>query len=291
MTEQQKIQKRIRDAEIKIRDYLTSDTRVRRRYTRNRRGWNIVVAALDALGDSELALAAYLNGRPSSDGEGYLRLYGVLQAVIVEQDAIGHLTDELAKKGTASSVLDRRKFQAVRRLRVRVAGHPVLTKDRRKPAVEPDSSHQIARYAVRAGGVVLLTSFAGDSTIDHDIDLSGLILDQRRTLADAIEGLLAQFRAEIAAHRAKFRGEKLADVFTGGGADAAGVRRQLAAFRVALARRGTPLKTHYDFAAMGVNDVETALARGALTETVRSLMAKVRVSAESIDETYASEPD
>jgi hypothetical protein len=131
VTEQGKSQKRIREAEVKIRDYLTLDTRIRRRYTRNRRSWNIVVAALDALGDSELALAAYLNGRPSSDGEAYLRLYGVLQAVIVEQDAISHLTDELAKKGTASSLLDRGKFKAIRRLRIKVAGHPVLTKDLR----------------------------------------------------------------------------------------------------------------------------------------------------------------
>lgn len=289
MTEQGKSQRRIREAEVKIRDYLTLDTRIRRRYTRNRRSWNIVVAALDALGDSELALAAYLNGRPSSDGEAYLRLYGALQAVIVEQDAISHLMDELSKKGTASSLLDRRKFKAIRRLRIKVAGHPVLTKDGRKPPLEPDASHQIARYAVRGGGVVLLTSSANEPAINHDINLPALILDQRRTVAEAIEGLLAQFRAETAAHRVKYRGEKLADIFTDG--DIGSVRRQLAALKVALARRSTPLKTHYDFVAMYVKDVEDALARGASPRDVEPLMAKVRECAKNIDETYASEPD
>ena len=54
--------------------------------------WHQLCAAMDIVDDVDLALDAYLrNSFPADDGEKYLRIYGVLQALFVQQDALGHL--------------------------------------------------------------------------------------------------------------------------------------------------------------------------------------------------------
>ena len=51
--------------------------------------WNIICSALDVVGDTELALDAYLNLQQlSTDGEKYLMVHGVLQVMEVQQDAV-----------------------------------------------------------------------------------------------------------------------------------------------------------------------------------------------------------
>ena len=49
---------------------------------KNHKLWNQLCSSLDVIEDSDLAIDAYLNRKFSKDdGEKYLRLYGVLQAL------------------------------------------------------------------------------------------------------------------------------------------------------------------------------------------------------------------
>ncbi len=52
-------------------------------------------SSLDTIEDSDLAIEAYVNKSTKDTGNQYLRLYGVLQALILQQDAVKHLSESV----------------------------------------------------------------------------------------------------------------------------------------------------------------------------------------------------
>ena len=58
--------------------------------------WNKLCASMDTIEDSELAIDNYIK-LPSFDGftGGYLFIYGLLQALYLQQDAVNHLSQAL----------------------------------------------------------------------------------------------------------------------------------------------------------------------------------------------------
>ena len=58
--------------------------------------WHQLWAALDVIEDTELAIEAYLQSKyPTDIGERYLRLYGLLQVLFVQQDAMRHVIEAI----------------------------------------------------------------------------------------------------------------------------------------------------------------------------------------------------
>jgi len=58
--------------------------------------FNKLCSSLDVLGDVELAFDTYLSSdEHAAGGEKYLYVYGVLQALFIEQDAVRHLHEAL----------------------------------------------------------------------------------------------------------------------------------------------------------------------------------------------------
>jgi hypothetical protein len=55
--------------------------------------WNRLTSSLDVIGDTELAFDAYLEHLhdPATPGELYILLYGVMQALFIQQDAVENM--------------------------------------------------------------------------------------------------------------------------------------------------------------------------------------------------------
>jgi len=87
--------------------------------------WSKFCVAMDTLEDSDLAISDFLmGGLGSGEGERYLRLYGVLQAVFIQQDAIKALweivmAERLPKQPEGSA------WNTIRDIRNHSAGHPI----------------------------------------------------------------------------------------------------------------------------------------------------------------------
>jgi hypothetical protein len=84
-----------------------------------------VAVAMDTAEDAGEAMLAYERTPFERDdfGEGYLRLYGFLQAVFLQQDALAELNEQFLKPK-----LDTQRmagWTAIRALRNRITGHPV----------------------------------------------------------------------------------------------------------------------------------------------------------------------
>lgn len=284
---------RIGSAEQTLRDHVTLDQRLRRRFFQHQRSTNVIVAALDVVGDSTLALRAYLAG--DGQGEAYLRIYGLLQAIAIQQDALAHLSHELQAPHTPDSA-DAAALADARRTRIILAGHPTLTQGRRKetaaasaPALtaggvddgrdQRDWSHQISRFTM-TGRVLEVLSFAADGSRHHrTIDLHSVVTEHVAAIATWLEAINGQLATDVLAHRKVFRDEKLGDLIfpeaLGDGLQllaqeaAAGelklsrltladLRDGLRDLKVRLAKRETPLN-RLAFVELEVKDLEHAL--------------------------------
>ena len=75
-----------------IRDYVNNHNLYSNHFQNLSDQWNILCVAMDTLEDTCLALQNFEKlGVGNCDGERYLRLYGFLQAIFLQQDAIGEL--------------------------------------------------------------------------------------------------------------------------------------------------------------------------------------------------------
>lgn len=92
--------------------------------------WNLFCVAMDTLEDTYLVLEFYENSQLSNnEGEKYLKLYGLLQAMFLQQDSIRNLYKILL--GTFpknnSNLLG---WNRIRELRNLTVGHPLEKKDK-----------------------------------------------------------------------------------------------------------------------------------------------------------------
>ena len=81
--------------ENQIRGYIN---RARTQYVllQNAQSWNQLCSSLDVIGDTELCFEAYdQSPSPSGDGATYLLVYGALQALVLQQDAVRHMAEAL----------------------------------------------------------------------------------------------------------------------------------------------------------------------------------------------------
>jgi hypothetical protein len=196
---------RISKAEQSIRDRV-NDPRLRYRLTRNHKLWNQVVSSLDAIGDTGYAFAAYLSRSPEDTGSGYLFLYGVLQALVIQQDAVRHLSEALGTVGD----FDDPRLREARRVRIEAAGHPTR-KDRPKGSLV--TSHQVARVTIGQHGFMMLTSDETGGIHTEQVDLVRVIGDQRTAIAEMLEALDAEIARSDREVRIAHKDERLTALF------------------------------------------------------------------------------
>jgi len=109
---------------LKIRDKVNKLNLYKKRFKNSSKDWNILCSAMDTVEDTcEACLEFEKKGLGKNNGEKYLRLYGLLQAIYVQQDSIEGLYRIFVKKQ-----LDVRNYQnwrIIRNLRNMTVGHPV----------------------------------------------------------------------------------------------------------------------------------------------------------------------
>lgn len=121
--------KRILALEQKIRDYVNSGNLYDRYFKSHPDEWSTLCAAMDALGDSGLGMEYYeASGIGDKDGEKYLKLYGLLQAVFLQQDSIRQLYRIFL--GDDLQPASKLAWTRIRDLRNLAVGHPMDKKDK-----------------------------------------------------------------------------------------------------------------------------------------------------------------
>jgi hypothetical protein len=154
------------------------------KFLQNLRNRNIIVSAAHHIRKTASIFDAFLEAdRPESPGGGWLRVFGVLQALIVQQDAIRHLLDVLD-----ISVEPEREWEPIRELRRGAVGHPVERNDRIR-------SHLTTTDDFSFRSLVLHTDYSdGRPETRTFVDLSILIQDQIAMTGRALDIVLEKIR-------------------------------------------------------------------------------------------------
>jgi len=106
----------------KIRN-LINESRKKNLLRKNEQLWHKLCSSLDVIQDTDAAMTAYQkNAFPKDEGEQYIRVYGILQALVVQQDATKHLIESL-QVGMAREKKDE-ALRVIRDIRNRSTGHP-----------------------------------------------------------------------------------------------------------------------------------------------------------------------
>lgn len=156
--------------------------------------WGKLSSALDLLRDTQLALEAFLNLHPDIEvedtkGDQYLAVYGALQALFLQQDALGHVHEVLEVPFSPDETL-----REIRDVRNDSVGHP---SNRRGG----QSFHYIGPFSISRRGFQLMSVPASGGPTFREIDLFALAARQNDSMGDALEELLKLLRERGAAAR------------------------------------------------------------------------------------------
>lgn len=168
---------------------------------RDERLFDQLCSALDVIGDTAAALHAYTSSAPAelSVGERYLRTYGVLQVLVVQQDALGHLGESLSIQYHQHEDLEE-----IRKTRNDAVGHPSF----RGKKTDPSFNH-ISQVTLSHEGFTLLTFRPGKPQESRTIDLLSLIERQRKLVDAALREFVDHEVRRETEHRQTFRSIRL----------------------------------------------------------------------------------
>lgn len=165
--------------------------------------FDLVCSAMDIIDDTIFALRSYAQHNQDDQGLAYLEIFGVLQTLIMQQDAV-----RVLYKIVAGSPIDLEgqypDIKTIRDTRIRVAGHPVGGLA---------SSHFLVRYTVSKWGFEL---WKFDQSGSHDaehVNLLQLVRKNAVALNAALRNLNATIEAEERGHKEKFLGKSLEEAF------------------------------------------------------------------------------
>lgn len=192
----------------KIRDLINS-FRKQNLLIRDSALWYMLCSCMDTIGDTEEALESFLKlDTDSSDkGRNYLRIYGALQALFVQQEAIKNLHEALKIPYTEDTALEK-----IRHIRIDAAGHPTNRGNKKafnfitRVTLSAQEFHLMTLYPAKSRGKALNSKHV-------DISVPDLIATQKRVFEDVLNNVIETLKEEEVEHRKKFADKKLSDAF------------------------------------------------------------------------------
>lgn len=153
---------------------------------------------MDVLGDTELGIHDF----KSRDTVGYIEIYGLLQALFLQQDAVRHIANIFSFEISKLPELAK-----VREIRNDAIGHPMNRSNHK-------SFHFISRSSVSKKGFDL-RSHDGDTGENsyRRIDLEMVLEDQRANINKQLESIYLHMNDIESSHRKKYQEDKLNKLF------------------------------------------------------------------------------
>ena len=190
--------------EDEIRDFINTG-RNQVRLLPERSTWNQICSSLDVIGDTTLSIGDYISATfPTTAGLQYIYMYGLLQALFLQQDAIRHLAEAFAIGHTPSE-----RLMKIRELRNSEIGHPT-----KQNVGKRRYYNYISRITMSKGGFTLMRS-SGDDEETHflNVDLVAIVTEQVAEVQAALSSLSTKLREADRMHKDQFNSTPLASIF------------------------------------------------------------------------------
>jgi hypothetical protein len=187
-------------AEQRIRD-IVNNPRRRQALLQDSQRWLRLCSAMDAIGDTQMAVRAYLD-EPIDDSEAtgwsYLVVYGILQVLYVQQDAA------MALASCLKLTLEwPEELEGIRETRNDSIGHPT------------GRGTFISRISLSAEGFQLLVPVKKGKREFRSVSLRAVVEQQTAVMGKHLERAVEQLVADERAHRKQFRNRPLRSAVPG----------------------------------------------------------------------------
>lgn len=165
--------------------------------------WGQVCAAMDALGDVEWAIRDYRE----TENIGYLHIYGLLQSLIVAQDAANllrkHFTGKDLIQWPKSDQYER--LQRIRMIRNETIGHPTASEiyENGKRA-HRQAGVMIVRMSMSKAGFIYHRHDQRDAVPVH-VNIEQAIRDQEKGITEILREITSTLESAVASHHSRFR--------------------------------------------------------------------------------------
>lgn len=191
----------IHDLQSQIRNYINKP-RVLHAISQDSRSWNQLSSALDVIDDTYSAITAYQESDwPDNTGLQYIYLYGLLQALFLQQDAVRDLSNSLG-----IDYPENQELKAIRDIRNDAVGHPTNRN-------YGQSHHFISQTSIRKDSFTLMSFRTDTDPVFKNIDLASLIEKQIQEVAVLLKNVISILEENEMAHKGKFSDEKLTEHF------------------------------------------------------------------------------
>lgn len=168
--------------------------------------WNKLWTSLDAIEDTQMAVDSYLNLEDfSSNNGGYLFVYGVMQALNIQQDAANNLLSALFDK-IINFKTEYPDLYEIREHRNNSIGHPTKRGNDK-------SFHFIGRASIKKSGFTLASYYpkTGETSKFEDINIIQCIEIQDDLIKNILIETMEKLESDFQKHKNKFKDKKLAD--------------------------------------------------------------------------------
>ena len=164
-------------AEKDCRTFPDFKTEVMKRFGfENKFGWNIMLNAIYLIDDTELAKISFqkfgLQGpaRYDDPGEKYLRLYGILNAIYQQYQALSNLL-ELYKIDNKKEIIEELKGSRILMLRNKIASHSANYANKKSEQQNKFDVFEVYRYALSYEKIIILRNQEESDKYDLTNDL------------------------------------------------------------------------------------------------------------------------
>lgn len=169
--------------------------------------WNRLWASLDVIEDSQIAIDDYSNlSEFNSNEKGYLYVYGILQALNLQQDALVNLNKALFEQDINFKE-EYPELYNIRENRNNSIGHPT---DRRNGS----SFHHIGRHSIKKQGFTMISYFpkTGEEDKIEDVNILSCIKTQNELLKEILSHTMEKLKSDFESHKGKFKNDQLIDL-------------------------------------------------------------------------------
>lgn len=196
--------KNINALENRIRDFINSGRR-QQDLLKNSAIWNKLCSSLDLIGDTQVAVDAYPEIINTKEiGASYLIVYGILQTLLLQQDAAKHIGDALGIKLKLP-----KNLEEIRVIRNSAAGHPAYQMENGL-----SKSCFITRNSISPIGFDLTTVYSGDKEYKMSYVSIPLLLEtQQIYICEMLSKIVTELEKQEMEHREIYKAKKLIDIF------------------------------------------------------------------------------
>ncbi len=187
----------------KIRD-LCNHPWKRELLLRDRIKWDKLWTSMDTIADTQVAIDSYFTlPEFNSDNGGYLFIYGIMQALNMQQDASNNLLNSLFNKEIDFKTKYPDLFE-IREYRNSAIGHP-------SNRGNDKSFHIISRASISKKGFTLGSYYpkTGGKSKFEKIDIIFIIKTQNKLVNKILNETMKKLQKNFEEHKTKFKGEKL----------------------------------------------------------------------------------